>query len=324
MAREWLALDLGAGNVKLKGAAGGVVLASQAATVLGEVSGRAVGLRAGKPPLRVRLNGHAFYVGVGAHDWGRPVENLDDGRFVVGSPELRALTYGALVRYEQEFGLPEEAALMVGLPQSALSDEATRGIRGWLAREHSWHADGVEGSFRVPEVTVTSQAAGALFGYFLDEAGAFVPERKGQFKQEVGIISIGMGTVEMLVVRNGIEVKGFTKSFTGGVRRLLDLVDPQGYYSRGELDTLLRAGKLDVKASLPVWWSEVAGGIEKRWGRAFRRFAVIIVVGGGAVLLLDALTGQFVGKAFVPDDPVLAIAEGLYRMALMREARRRR
>jgi glutathione peroxidase-family protein len=69
---------------------------------------------------------------------------------------------------------------------------------------------------------------------------------------------------------------------------------------------------------LPVWAREVNGEIEKRWGMAFKRFSRVIVVGGGALLLNEYLTHQFNGKAVLPDNPVLSIARGLYKLLLMK------
>ena len=137
------------------------------------------------------------------------------------------------------------------------------------------------------------------------------------------MISVGMNTVELLVTRSGAPQDRFTAGRTAGVRRLLDLVNPGGLYSLGELDTQLRAGRLDIAAALPVWEREVISFIERRWGHAYRRFAAVIVVGGGALLLRHSLVGRFNAKAFVPDDPVLATARGLYKLAAMTAARRR-
>jgi hypothetical protein len=87
------------------------------------------------------------------------------------------------------------------------------------------------------------------------------------------------------------------------------------------LDVLLRNGKLDVREALPIWSREVFGQIESQWGRMFRRFASIVVVGGGSILLRDELLKKFSGKALFPDEPVLSIAHGLYKFALTRRAK---
>lgn len=102
------------------------------------------------------------------------------------------------------------------------------------------------------------------------------------------------------------------------MRRLLELANQDGLYSLGELDAKLRAGSLDVRNVLPIWQSEVAGFVEKAWGGNFRRFATVVIVGGGAELLRQALVARFKDKAFVPDDPVMATARGLYKYTLMR------
>ena len=40
------------------------------------------------------------------------------------------------------------------------------------------------------------------------------------------------------------------------------------------------------------------------------------LVGGGALLLKDTLPARFQGKAIVPDEPILSIARGLYKLNL--------
>ena len=100
---------------------------------------------------------------------------------------------------------------------------------------------------------------------------------------------------------------------------MLELLNPQSAYSLGELDSALRAERLEITSALPIWAREVNGEIEKRWGAAIQRFARVIVVGGGALLLKETLTRRFAGKAILPDDPILSIARGLYKLLLMKK-----
>src|SRR5690606_8011733 len=109
-----------------------------------------------------------------------------------------------------------------------------------------------------------------------------VPAHKGHMKKEIGIISIGFNTVELLVVQDSAPVQRFTAGSTNGVRRLLELLNPGGLYSLGELDTQIRTGSLATGDALNVWEREVTGQVERVWGTAWRRFASIILVGGGA------------------------------------------
>ena len=64
---------------------------------------------------------------------------------------------------------------------------------------------------------------------------------------------------------------------------------------------------------------KVNGEIEKRWGGSFRRFVRVLIVGGGALLLKDALTSQFNGKAWIPDQPVMSIARGPWKLARLKK-----
>jgi len=319
----YLGEDLGMGANKLFGAPGGMQVLSQVATNGSQHLLNVNGLRQRQRPLEIQTGQGSFYVGEGAHDHGRPVENLDFDR-LTGAPEMVALLYGSLTRYQQQFGtIKQPIAMMVGLPLQMMSGEAAREyatqVRQWLKGIHSWTADGKPYQVEIAEVKLTPQPVGALFDYVLDEHGQFIPERAGLLKAEIGILSVGFNTLEMLVVRDRAPVERFTAGRTVGVRRLLELLNPGGTYSLGELDVALRAGRLDASTALPVWAREVNGEIEKRWGSSSRRFERIIVVGGGALLLRDALTRQFNGRAVLPDEPVLSIARGLFKLLLLKK-----
>jgi len=319
----YLGEDLGMGANKLFGAAGGLQVLSQVATSTGQHLGNAVGLRQRTRPLEVKTGHGLFHIGDGAHDYGRPVENLDFDR-LTGAPEMCALLYGSPTRYQQQYGpIAQPIVMMVGLPLQMMSGELAKEyanqVRNWLKGMHTWNADGQEQGVQIVDVRLTPQPVGALFDYILDENGNFIQERASLLKQEVGIISVGFNTVELLVVHNRAPVENFTAGQTLGVRRLLELLNRNEAYSMGELDSALRAGNLDISAALPLWARQVNGGIEKRWGAAARRFNRVLIVGGGALLLKEALTHQFAGKAVVLDDPVISIARGLYKLLLLKK-----
>jgi hypothetical protein len=320
----YLGEDLGMGANKLFGAPGGLQVLSQVATNgTQHLASTVTGLRQRQRPLEIQTGHGSFYVGEGAHDCGRPVENLDFER-LTGAPEMTALLYGSLTRYQQKYGTIEKPiSLMAGLPLQMMSGptakEYASQVRGWLKGVHTWRADGKQQQVEIAEVRLNPQAAGALFDYVLDEHGKFIPEHSKLLKQEVGVLSVGFNTLELMVIRDSGVMERFTTGQTVGVRRLLELVSPGGEYSLGELDAALRVGRLNVDASLPIWAREVNGEIEKRWGGSFKRFERVIVVGGGALLLKDALTRQFHGKAVLPDDPVQSISRGLYKLLLMKK-----
>lgn len=319
-----LACDLGYGSTKLYGHSGGLVIASHVATDSRSVVHNTA-VKSRKPPLEITTSAGSFYVGLGAHDWGRPVENLDLDRFN-GTPELRALLYGALSEHSQ-IQLPH-IRLIVGLPLTLLSGQAedvrerVAAVKSFLKGEHTWSANGRACATIVDEVLIASQADGTLFDYLLDDQGVMTPAKKREFKSEIGIVNIGMNTVDLLVAEGGAIKQKFTAGDTRGVRRLLQLLNTDGLYSLGELDAQLRVGALDISARLPTWQREILGFIDDQWSRQFRRFARVVCAGGGAILLSDTLARRFGGKVYIPDDPVISTARGLFKYALMRERRK--
>lgn len=313
-----LGVDAGNGAFKIYGSHGGQETLSQVAWNGNQRVVSTIGLRKQKPPLHIQNAHGSFYVGAGSHDYGRPVENLDVERFN-GTPEMVALFHGAMTHTLHQVGSnPDALSIIVGLPQETLTGDAAdatkENVRRWLKGKHEWRADGQEYSLEVADVKIASQVSGGLFDYLLDEQGKFIPERKKAFTAEVGIISIGFGTVELLVVRDRVPVQRFTTGAASGVRRLLEIVNGQRLYSLGEMDLMLRAGHLDISTALPVWEREVMGVIERQWGNAWRRFAAVLVMGGGAYLLKD-MPLKFGGKGHVPENPVQAIARGLWKMS---------
>jgi hypothetical protein len=318
-----LAFDPGYGSIKLFGCDGSLVMQSAVSISSGDTFHRMNGLRISRPPLKIRTTSGSFYVGENAHDWGRPVENLDFEK-LTGSPEMLVLFLGAMTRYKVP---PEPIDLIVGLPVvSLMGEEATttqRKVKEFLSGTHSWLADGQEYRLQVENVRITSQPVGAMFDYLLDDEGKMLAGKRIAFKSEIGILGIGMNTVELLVVRNGSPIQRFTTGETLGVRRLLELVGHHGLYSLAELDTRLRVGSLDVSEIVPVWEREILGFVEQSWGNNHRRFCQVVIVGGGALILRDSMLRRFKAKTFIPDDPIIATARGLHKYMLMKERRQK-
>lgn len=309
----------------IKVTGGGLQVVSQVASNgRGHYEGM-LGLKAKRRPMEISSEYGSFYVGEGAHEHGRPVENLDFER-LTGAPEMRALLFGSFAQFQRQYGkFDRPLSLMVGLPlQMMMGAEAKiyqAGVKNWLKGTHQFTADGEAITVEVAQVRLTSQPVGALFDYVLDEDGHVQPDRSSAMLDEVGVISVGFNTVELLVVKDQGAVERFTAGNTLGVRRLLELLNREGMWSLGELDEKIRAGRMreELKQALPIWAREVNGEIERRWGQSFRRFVKVIIVGGGALLLKNALTTQFGAKAYVPNLPVLSIARGLWKLSVMQK-----
>ncbi len=319
---DFLAVDAGYGNTRVYGAKGGVVLPSLVATngaktVSKWAAGDLKRARHAAKPRLVQTDYGAYYVGPGAHEAGNPVENLDLDRMT--GPEMKALLYGVLSQY----AAPRHANLILALPIAmALGEEgdvAKEQAKAMLSGDHVWWIDDKKQTLTVDEVVVTSQPAGAMFDFLLNAKGEMPPDKKILRRtKSFGLLSLGFNTIEMMVVEEGRLIEKHVAGENKGVHYLLDLLNPDQAYSLGELDSQLRAGRLDVSTALPRWQREVMGQIEKHWGKAVQRFAAVFVVGGGTFLIRDALLAKFKDKLVIPDDPILSIARGCYKYTLFK------
>jgi len=308
-------LDAGMGAIKLWARGNGLdVLSQVAVNGSGHLEGQ-IGLKSEKRPLAVTTSDGEFYVGAKAHNYGRPIENLDFAR-LFESPEMRALVYGSWTRFMEAYGaFDAPLSVMVGLPLQTMGDDmkdARKNLRKWLSGPHTWTADGATYTVSVERVRWTSQPVGALFDFVMNDELNIPAGRGSALTDEVGVLSVGFNTLELMVVQDQDATERFTGGEKLGVRRLLELVDPKNEYSLGEKDVKLRLGTLKYKDKLPIWAREVNGAIERVWGESLSRFAAVLVVGGGAVLLGEHLNLR--GKAVVLDNPVLAISHGLEKL----------
>lgn len=324
----YLGEDLGMGANKLFGADGGVQVLSQvSANGTQHLAENIMGTRAKRKPLEIKSEFGSFYVGENAHDYGVPMENQDFDR-LTGTSEIRSLFYAALTKYQTEYGTFDgPLSLMVGLPLQMLigtnAREYKSAVKKWMVGQHEWTADNVGYEVEVAEINLKPQAMGALFDYTYFHNGEMThdPAKIRLWTDETAALSIGFNTIEFLLTRENDDIARFTGGVTMGVRRLLEEVNRryENLFTLGELDMRLRTKRIDkdiLKASMEIWSQQVTGAIENRWGQYFKRFAAVLVVGGGAQLLGSYLEAKFKGKAIVLDEPVMAISHGLYKMAL--------
>lgn len=317
-----LGCDLGQSSLKLVGARGSVQFSSTAALYEGA---QVEFTKKRRKPVIVEGDFGKLYVGHGAHSYGTPIENLDFDK-LAGTPEMRGVFYGALAEYMRSTSYPldEPLRLIVGLPFQMLQVEGSAGkfrtaVMKWLGGDHNWVADGREYSVTVDDVRTFPQALGAPVDYAMDMSGqALDAERTKALKNECATISIGSNTVELLVTKRDEDTKRFNGGKAIGVRQLWRRVDRNQYYTFGEFDVMLRDGSLpdemDVTPHLEGWTSEIVGFANSLWGQSYHRFHRVFLVGGGAILLEKHLRGKFNGKSELVNEPVMAIARGLYKM----------
>jgi hypothetical protein len=167
---------------------------------------------------------------------------------------------------------------------------------------HAWEANGAHYTMVVDDVRVAGQPVGALMEFLLDEAGDMKLEKKAIYPKEIGIINVGMSTVDLTVVRGGVAVERFTTGFEGGARRLLTMLNPGKHYTLHEMDARARNQQLTLNGEADVWWSEINGKV--------------ILCGGGTYLLKEKLQSKFGPLVYSAANPVLSTCVGLERIGL--------
>ncbi len=324
-----MGVDLGFGNIKLYDKNGATTYASHVSVATGERFADAMGDGQSVRAAVIEFSDNRFYTGHYAGYEGVSVGNLGLER-LVGSLEIRALLYSALSKHMGNYSkLRNPLTLYVGLPFSMLKESDASSVQssmeGWLLGDHWWKYNGESFKVNVESIVLKPQAAGALFDYILNIDGA--PNgNAGILKSEVGIVSIGYNTIELMVLNGGKQVDRMGGSDMLGVRRLLELLNKGKMYTLTELDTLLRDNRLngEMKSGINAWSEMVTAYISTAWAATWKRFGKVIVVGGGATpaLLSSKIDAYFDGKAVVPSDPIQSIARGLYKRGVA-DAKRR-
>ncbi len=325
-----LGVDFGQSSVKIVGAAGNVQFLSQVA-LIGDMSVDvpAMGRRA-KRPMVVENGVGPYFVGPKAHQWGTPIENINYERLADATSGMKAIFHGALTEYQNKFGRFEEPLeVVVGLPMQMMTgenkDKYERQVKAWVGGEHRWNANGVQHESTITKVGLVPQAMGAVVDYAFDHDGnAVSAENNKALTQECATIWIGSSTVELAVTKRSEDTKRFNGSSPVGVKWLHNQVDPTGAWKFGEFDEMLRVNDLpdgmDIAKFMDAWYAVINGFISSRWMQdgadATKRFYRIFVGGGGSLLLREQMQARFGSKVIFPKDPIMSIANGLYKAAL--------
>jgi hypothetical protein len=314
-----IGLDLGATTIKLRTPDMRVVLGSAVSVYDGRTMYRGDATTDQRPaPTLVRLgNGDTYWCGASSHMRGAPVDSVDIER-LRGDEPTRALVYAAFSRAK----IPAEARIMlvVGVPTELLMGERrmenVNAIKQWLMGTHTYHADGTEHTIHVDVVKVASQAVAAAVEFFLDDNGTLIPERGKFWVGDTAVVSLGGSTTELAVVNAGQIVERLTAGRNSGSFVMYGLVDPNRDYTILEMDEMVRTGARTLNGEIDRWGEMVLGFVSTKWTREVNRFGRVIVCGGGVHLLKDQMTRKFRTKLHIPAEPVQAIADGLYRMAV--------
>ena len=312
MMKEVFALDPGYGNTKVC-LNGETAVIQSAIARLKSIGMAAIGLKTASEVQSIQIDEHEFAIGPGAWHWGNLLSSRDYS--AITSPERRALAFGALSRL-----LPPGEHLIdlmvIGLPVPLLQDATQAqailgGLRAYKG-EHTFSVNDQDYAVLIKRLKVLAQPVGAYADWLLSDD---LKLRRGGRQSEVGVLDIGMNTLDLYVIEHGKVSPRFIGGEKVGVRRLLDLLTGNGHDPE-ELDALLRRGRLRASdEQFESWLGEILGSIEKIWPN-LRRFDAVVPTGGGAVVLGEKLRTALITKGaavYWPEHPITANVYGLWK-----------
>lgn len=307
-----IGFDPGFGNTKV--CVDGKAAVIQSAVVRPRSIGRAdIGMKRYEAVPHIEFEGQTFATGPGVWHWGTTVSSLDYS--ALASMERRALFYSAIGEVLDP-GTYELKMLVVGLPVNLLKDQTQADIilenlKRYKGR-HSFDLEGKQYELTIERTKVLAQPAGAYANWLFNDD---LKRRIDAANREVAVLDIGMNTLDLYALHNGRVEPRFVGGGKVGVRRLLSILNHEGY-DLAELDAKLRANKLrPSRHALESWLGELLAAIELVWP-SMRRFDAILPVGGGASILGETLRMALISKGAVVhwmEEPITANVIGFWK-----------
>jgi len=313
-----IALDPGFGNTKVAMNGQHVVLQSAVARPV-EIGLAAAGVRVADRADHVTFDdGHEFVTGPGAWMWGNEAGSMDYSS--LAGPERLALLYSAISKLVSPGDLGD-VRLVAGLPVPLLQDEPQArvviDVLRSMKRQHIWYTGQGGCVMDIRAVKYLAQPVGAWADWLYDDE---LRTRQGASSAETAVLDLGMNTLDLFVVSGGQVRPSFLGGDKVGVRRLLSLINTNGY-TPAEADAKLRSGQIKAgRDELNSWLNEVLSVVERTWPN-LRRFDAVIPAGGGAALLGNTLHQALESKharVYWPTDPVGTNVRGLWKYVTTR------
>jgi hypothetical protein len=307
-----LALDPGYGNTKV--CVDGHVACLQSAIARPQSVGMAaIGMKTASQVDIICLNGQEFAIGPGTWHWGSLLSGRDYS--ALASLERRALAFGTLATLLQSGDYVMDQ-MVIGLPVPLLKDtlQAKAVLDELKAYKDAHHFafNGQGYNLVIQRLKVLAQPVGAYTDWLLDDD---LNVRKGGRQAEVGVLDLGMNTLDLYVIQDGKVEPRFVGGDKVGVRSLLELLTANGHDPE-ELDADLRSGRLRVPpVQMKSWLGKVLNSVDRTWPN-LTRFDAVIPTGGGALVLGDLLRLALIAKGAAvcwPADPVAANVKGLWK-----------
>ncbi len=307
-------LDIGFGNCKVYDQSGSTMVSSQIASITGSNTNG----ESSDGTYRVSFGGNNYAVGRYAFALGSSAISQNVQR-LLGSTEVRSIMYAAMGAHFKGKSVKDPLNVYIGLPSELLREpqksNAIASVKEWLQRPHEWLFDGKPMSLNIESVTVRSQASGAL--------GDMIHNLQGQQTKEaeyldtgIGVIAIGMNTVEASGVLLGRGSDTMIDSKPLGVRNLIERCSPPSD-DLGYNDELLRLGRLTIADEVRTAWIDaIVGMIETRWAAHVKTLSRLLLVGGGAQYAEAGLRKRYGNRIYMPQEAFITVARGLYKWSV--------
>ncbi len=292
----------------------------------------------GEVPFQVSFEGMDYLVGPNVAAYTRPIENIDESRFIDGA-ELRAMFYALVV----QLGLTgQRVAVAIGLPVTMLADKAKaeateKALAKWLLGPHRFTFGGQESAFEVAKIRAqVAQPLGAWMDWALNEEGQWIRGAAGR-TAPVLVIDQGFNTLDLFAVENGKPSDRYTAGDDLGMARAAEMIRQRVKQGHGVALSLHEADarlQQRVNGEKPVIYvhgeavsitaeidqalnslaADVLNFIRERIKVDAKRFRIILT-GGGALAMAGRLQRQY-PHAEMAANPALANARGLAKLAV--------
>lgn len=288
-------------------------------------------------PIQIVSDEGAYLVGHNVERYAPLLERFDASKYAE-APELRAVTRALLAQIVD--GGESDVALVVALPVGVMmsphAKETIKGIESWLVGEHRFTYDGTETVMRVHAIKALAQPVGAFFAWGLNERGEWARAESDFTDATIAVLDSGFNTLDLLTVRNGQIEKRFTGGENLGVRVAAQQVAQalkarygfrdsmqeadefiRRYLRDGKATETIAGQKVDlrpiVRQSLNSLATRTIDFITDTWKENITRFSYVLLTGGGALVLQDALRRRIPHAEMLPQ-PVFANAVGLAKL----------
>jgi PRTRC genetic system protein D len=324
---ERIGLDIGFGDTKAARIADGKLHTVSFPSVLGQAQdltnfGTGLGGATRRKATRLIYESVQYYIGDDALHHSRTQAGRQD-RARIGSVEERVLALAALARLDVT-----DAYIVTGLPVLWFEDrqKLARSLRG--THEFTWGRQ--KRLITVHGIKVLPQPFGGFYAHALDQAGQSAITEP-EIMRTFGFLDIGWNTTDLSAIQNLQPVEKWSGGERVGVRNVIEIVGDALSRRYGlalaphEIDAAIQQRRVEIygqyedigeliDSATTALAQQVVAAATRLWGNG-ERMSHILIFGGGAAVLGQAIRDAFPRNGVLLPAPALTNAIGFSRFA---------